>query len=128
VSGGGLIGLPGIQARQIGAQQVGNDLGIALVGAGPTLTIPVPGTTGDVGRDDIELFIAPCPQEINQQIVGCFQADHTLCGTHVQILPELIQLGKAFWIVGHGQTGDDRALLIDSNNIMFIFTPINTEI
>src|SRR3990172_9413998 len=123
-----LIRVPGIEAMTVGAQHVRQHIGIAGVGARPTVPIPVTAALDHMRSDHIHLGVAVVPQEVDQQVVGRLQRHQAVGRRDAEFVPSGVQVQEAFRAGGDGQAGQDRTGLIHKAGLVAMLTAVNPEI
>jgi hypothetical protein len=106
------IGVPGIETRAVGAQQVGEEKGIAAVGACATLSVARAGALDHAGRNDIHLAVGTRPQKIDHQRVCGFNTDQALRWRNPELVAQGFELKQAISRMWQNQAGKQTALLV----------------
>src|SRR5690606_28510347 len=92
------------------------------------LTIATTAAFDDTGRYDIHLLIPPIPEKVDEQMMGCFQAHQARLWWKTKLLAGVFQFQQPVGRMRHTKMFQDGAIVVEQSHIMFLFTPINTDV
>jgi hypothetical protein len=81
-----------------------------------------------MGRQDIDLAIAACPQEIDQESVGGLQSDYHIRGGDLRRLTRRVEFLETLGRMGNGKVRDDFEVVVQEYDVVLAFTPINSDV
>jgi hypothetical protein len=114
-----------MQRVWVGAQDIGNQKRVTLIGVGICLAIAPTSALDRAGWNDKHLPIALIPQNVDQDGMSGFQSDLALRACHPQLLARSLQLRQGISGVRYGDAAQDLAARIQETGIVVGVTPIN---
>jgi hypothetical protein len=110
----------------VGADQVGQHLGVAGVGLGPRQHVALPVAVHRLGVDGVDL-VARGQQGAHPKPPVGLDADHDLCGIVCPLGQQAVQVGQALQALGQAPAGQAPAVFVMNLDVMVGLSPVVTD-